>query len=1051
MIRFLTFTFISLLLARGGGSSSSSTATEGRSVRSKLRKLFHKNRLNVLKERKRIIANRAAAEERELIETEPEASSSTTSIIFTRIQTKETVRSAAASQIYVNAQSGNDSRDGSSAASAVRSLSRALALVKNKSRPLTGDLIVNLSGTFEKERIVLNENHAGTSSTAKVIFRGGSTPTRLLGGNVLSFVKVSDLASNHPARQLANNAGTSINNLYAAPPPPSFPSNNSNLQWPDGDCRDLDNYRSPPQLSVGGQLMDRAREPNLPQRTKSTNANSMGETRDTWLRTRQSNNAGRTYYKSSSEGSINKASSASWNNDVYMHMFPLVDWYDARVRVSAKNAGGRYFATTTNQNAPGNPDGGNNFRIVSEARYYLEGAIEYLDTEGEYHTSLGSVVSGSRGWTLYYPPNGTDISTAVLSISRQNIIEVEGEDMHVSFENLAIEGGRGMHLAAVYGRYTDFYQCSFVNSALDMVDVYGTYITFRDCTFEGAGGSAIRMGDDRDFDTDGYGFGLLESGNGIINSLVSDFASSCRHYSEGLSLGGYGNLVSNNHFRSSNMAAVDIALGMARILYNVFSHVSDGSYDDGALHWVAESPMERGNEVAYNVFFRNGVSTEPCNAETSCYQADVYMDDMAGAMSIHGNVFIKDKVEQSAPPNNNYAAIEWLAILVNGGADVNVYENSFLGPPDGSTNGAIYQDKAALFVQTSGGTIWPDGTSCGNTGVCQGDVFYSRMRKYKYNSNPWAAAFPDVTVYNANPAAGSGWRCANTRSCPMASWNNTVVCNSAIGSNRVLAHRALWPSDSESSLSDEANEGVNVPPRNIALKESGNKQGRSFTANIDSIESAGMSSVLEFAKSVAVAGEATPPACDKGARKGATRSDLAGRWKNSCTGSWIFNGISSCDPCNGNICAPRDLNDDQCSCGTDTGPPPPPPPSPNPPSPSPPSPSPPSSCTDDCSFKFRLLWKPIDKGCAWLTRNKKKAVARKVKYCSNTDILSRCPGTCSTSCADDPNFTFILDFVKKDVQCNWITKNRKQITQRKAAYCNRYSGSCPVSCGRCAF
>ena len=84
-------------------------------------------------------------------------------------------------------------------------------------------------------------------------------------------------------------------------------------------------------------------------------------------------------------------------------------------------------------------------------------------------------------------------------------------------------------------------------------------------------------------------------------------------------------------------------------------------------------------------------------------------------MSVHGNVFIKDKVEQSAPPNNNYAAIEWLAILVNGGADVNVYENSFLGPPDGSTNGAIYQDKAALLVQTSGGTIWPDGTSCGNT------------------------------------------------------------------------------------------------------------------------------------------------------------------------------------------------------------------------------------------------------------------------------------------------------------------------------------------------
>jgi hypothetical protein len=68
-----------------------------------------------------------------------------------------------------------------------------------------------------------------------------------------------------------------------------------------------------------------------------------------------------------------------------------------------------------------------------------------------------------------------------------------------------------------------------------MVDVYGTLITFRDCTFEGSGGSAIRMDNDQDFDSDGGGFGLLESGNGVVNSLTSDFASTCHHYSEGLS------------------------------------------------------------------------------------------------------------------------------------------------------------------------------------------------------------------------------------------------------------------------------------------------------------------------------------------------------------------------------------------------------------------------------------------------------------------------------------------------------------------------------------
>ena len=35
-----------------------------------------------------------------------------------------------------------------------------------------------------------------------------------------------------------------------------------------------------------------------------------------------------------------------------------------------------------------------------------------------------------------------------------------------------------------------------------------------------------------------------------------------------------------------------------------------------------------------------------------------------------------------------------------------MYENAFLGPVDFSTDGAIYGNKAALFEQSCGGTIW---------------------------------------------------------------------------------------------------------------------------------------------------------------------------------------------------------------------------------------------------------------------------------------------------------------------------------------------------------
>jgi hypothetical protein len=36
------------------------------------------------------------------------------------------------------------------------------------------------------------------------------------------------------------------------------------------------------------------------------------------------------------------------------------------------------------------------------------------------------------------------------------------------------------------------------------------------------------------------------------------------------------------------MVAIDIVRGGTKIVSNVFSHISDGSYDDGAIHWVAE-------------------------------------------------------------------------------------------------------------------------------------------------------------------------------------------------------------------------------------------------------------------------------------------------------------------------------------------------------------------------------------------------------------------------------------------------------------------------------
>ena len=121
----------------------------------------------------------------------PPTTTTTRQSIFEASNTgKNAGRADSEEHIYVNAQTGNDSNNGSTLGTAVKSLSRALTLVKNKSRPLNGNLIINLSGTFSMEQLKVRDAHRGTSATKRVIFRGDDDGlTTLLGGKSLNFVK----------------------------------------------------------------------------------------------------------------------------------------------------------------------------------------------------------------------------------------------------------------------------------------------------------------------------------------------------------------------------------------------------------------------------------------------------------------------------------------------------------------------------------------------------------------------------------------------------------------------------------------------------------------------------------------------------------------------------------------------------------------------------------------------------------------------------------------------------------------------------------------------
>lgn len=841
--------------------------------------------------------------------------------------------------VYIDSITGSDSGSGDSS-QPVQTLTTGLKKLATKVALMSGseNVIVHLTGTFSQERLVLQGKHMGKNKNARVIFRGEGSGARLLGGDELDFQPYSSYSSDNPGRLLCDTIpGVDLSKLWIARPPPHFPppgtDSDSGLRWPDKDCRDTVDYASPPSLSVGGEVMDRAREPSLPERVFPRP--EMGSVRDIWIRTNKACKGrcqGKVYFAASDRASIDKASSASWNSGaVSVHMFNRVDWFDGRVRVGAR--AGSYFKGDTRQKAPGDPDEGKKFHVVKGGKFYLEGAVEYLDKEGEYHVSLGEKDGGaSRGYTIFYPPVSVDLSSpsssAVLSLAGAPVIYLKGEDAHVAFENLHLEGARST-LARVEAAHVSFDQCLFLSSGSTAVETWGHNIRFTDCVFEGSGGSALTLESDLD-SSDSKTWPLLDSGLAITDSLVSDYSRSCRHYSEGLRASGFGVMVANNHFRASSAPGVDLVGGGMKMVHNVFSHLSDGSYDTGAVHWVAESPMERGNEVSYNVFFRNGVSDSPCTASTSCFNADIYIDDMAGAMTINGNVFFKDDAQQPRPPSSSFSKVAWRAILVNGGADVTVYENAAVLPEDGTVPGLV-SNKAIFFEQTCGGTRWPDSKTCGNTGVCKNSPFYKRMRSYGWNKGLWKEMFPELSRYSANPKQASNYWCAANQNCPMGAWNNTVVCNTGLGPGRSSAHKALWPSDVDSSLK----EGKQVPKRDLALEERGNWHNSEWSrskADADAAEEAGYEAVLALLLHAALEAEAPRNDCSQGPRAGAFRIELVGRGKNACSKRWAVDGFASCDPCIENAgtggsvhCAGRDLPaGNTCSCGEPREPVPPP-------------------------------------------------------------------------------------------------------------------------------
>jgi len=114
------------------------------------------------------------------------------------------------------------------------------------------------------------------------------------------------------------------------------------------------------------------------------------------------------------------------------------------------------------------------------------------------------------------------------------------------------------------------------------------------------------------------------------------------------------------------------------------------------------------------------------------------------------------------------------------------------------------------------------------------------------------------------------------------------------------------------------------------------------------------------------------------------------------------------------------------------------------------SPTPPTSCSNNSDFTWSLEFSAKTVDCKWITRHKTKRVLRRQRYCIRNDISSNCRIACNScpGCQDNIYFKFTLKWNHKRVGCDWLTSNKNQVVKRRGKYCTSFD-FCPLSCGNC--
>ncbi|HSW44667.1 MAG TPA: right-handed parallel beta-helix repeat-containing protein [Phycisphaerae bacterium] len=371
-----------------------------------------------------------------------------------------------------------------------------------------------------------------------------------------------------------------------------------------------------------------------------------------------------------------------WKNetDIWLSGYWFWDWADAYQKVESIDTDRKRITLKTPYHHYGYRKG---------QRYVALNLLSELDMPGEWY------LDRAGGIVYFWPP--ADITSSKVYVSvLGNLIAVK-DTSHVTLRGLTLKFNRATAVTIAAGDHVTVAGCTLRSISGQAARIEGgTDHSFVGCDLYDLGDGGISvLGGDR--------MKLTPGRHAVLNCHFYRYSRNSTTYRPAVSLNGFGNRVAHCSIHDAPHMAIQFTGNEHVMEFNEIYRVCTETDDAGAIY-TGRDWTWRGNVIRHNYFHDMGTYKTWVGVQS------VYLDDMASATTVYGNIIVRGG----------------RGVLLGGGRNNTVENNIFV-----DCTPAVHVDER--------GTGWAKSFLDD-----QNNTMLQSLRKTPYKEPPWSTRYPEL-------------------------------------------------------------------------------------------------------------------------------------------------------------------------------------------------------------------------------------------------------------------------------------------------------------------